>query len=79
MRPKKVARSRPKSDDSGSERGPGRPPVEDPKAEILSLRLAQADVAKLGDLVRWSGRKRSVVIRELIEKEHSRVRRARAR
>jgi hypothetical protein len=74
MRPKSVPRRRSKSVDSGSERGPGRPPIDDPKAQIMSLRLAGADAEKLDTLVAIRGGGRSAVIRDLIAEEHRRKR-----
>jgi hypothetical protein len=73
MRPKTMPRRRLKSVVSGSERGPGRPPVEDPKATVISLRLAQDDVSKLDDLVRHRGGGRSAVLRGLVAEAHARV------
>jgi hypothetical protein len=75
MRPKAGHRSSRATTVSRSERGPGRPPVEDPKAQIISLRLAGEDAEKLDDLVSRRARGRSAVLRDLIAEEHKRQQR----
>jgi hypothetical protein len=71
-----VRTSRPKPVGSGSEkRGRGRPPIEDPKATLVSLRLAGTDAKKLAAVVARRRQGQSVVLRDLISEEHARMRR----
>jgi hypothetical protein len=56
----------------GEKRSLGRPPADNPKATIISLRLAATDTANLDGLVALRGGGRSAVIRDLIAEEHAR-------